>query len=126
MEGKKRSLVVNRQEQGSKASDVSSTWILKSLRMGLLWGRGSNYSPKSIPSGNQEARTGNPTVTVRTRSGIAAWLGLQRSGNLSRKRDSDVEKQKQGMKKPQSPTTCPEGPKCKKNLPSEQQVGPLP
>lgn len=75
MEGKKGSLVVNRQRQGSKASDVSSTWILKSLRTGLLWGRGGNYRPKSTPRRNQEARTGSPTVTVRTRRGIAAgWV----------------------------------------------------
>lgn len=84
-----------------------------------------NYRPKSIPRRNQEARTGNPTITVRTRRGIAAGLGLQRSGDLSRKRDRDLEKQKQGMRKPRSPALCPEDPQCKKNLPSGQRLGPL-
>lgn len=64
---------------------------------------------------NQEAGTRNPTVTARRAGGgIAAWLDRQRSRDLCRKKDRDIEKQKQGIRSPQSSTSRPEGPECRR------------
>lgn len=86
---------------------------------------GERLQAQVVHRRKQEAGTRNPTVTTRRAGGgIAARLDRQRSRDLCRKKDRDIEKLKQGIRRPQSSTSRPEGPKCRrKSFPTTASGG---